>query len=497
MSQTQGEERDGETSTRTTEAEQCLEREIEKEIAKLKYYLEETDELISSQDYGEMTTVEKRVAKIDENLRELISQMEELKIEQGKTPRTVRQWKKEIKTSYAPLIEEKEKIANILRDKQREIKEEEERQIVQAQERQRRIATRAQEEEIIRQQEREELVQQHRLEQERRLLQEKMEAEIKITEKKLEMENRAKSTVAKLPKLRISPFNGTAADWIRFENMFISQVHSKPISDEEKFGYLLEMVQRKVREKISNLKPSTPGYQTAWERLKKEYGHTALVVNAHMDSIINLQVVKGTNYTRVKEFYENLSRNFDALQTLGESDMLRGFVMSTLNKLVHVKADLVRTDDNWEKWRMEDLLESLRKWLRRNAVEDSTRHGRDDSNKERQWYTQKGNGRFPPKQKKCIFCEGEHWSDSCQIQDTKEKRKAFFVSKRLCFNCGISGHRGSNCRSRGCLKCQGRHHTSLCDRRRDDDAVLTGYTPSVEEATMPAIIPVKIKGHTF
>ena len=51
MSQTQGEKRDGETSTRTTEAEQCLEREIEKEIAKLKYYLEETDELISSQDH--------------------------------------------------------------------------------------------------------------------------------------------------------------------------------------------------------------------------------------------------------------------------------------------------------------------------------------------------------------------------------------------------------------------------------------------------------------
>ena len=200
------------------------------------------------------------------------------------------------------------------------------------------MATRAQEEEIIRQQEQEELVQQHRLEQERRFLQEKMQAEVKMTEKKLEMENRAKSTVAKLPKLRISPFNGTVADWIRFENTFISQVHSKPISD-EKFGYLLETVQTKVRQKISNLKPSTSGYQTAWERLKKEYGHTTLVVNSHMDSIINLQVVKGTNYSRVKEFYENLSRNFDALQTLGESDMLRRFVMSTLNKLIQVKID--------------------------------------------------------------------------------------------------------------------------------------------------------------
>ena len=83
------------------------------------------------------------------------------------------------------------------------------------------------------------------------------------TEKRLEMVTKAKSTQAKLPKLRISPFNDTPADWIRFENMFTTQVHDKPISDKEKFGYLLEMVNPKVRERISNLKPSTSGYNTA------------------------------------------------------------------------------------------------------------------------------------------------------------------------------------------------------------------------------------------
>ena len=64
------------------------------------------------------------------------------------------------------------------------------------------------------------------------------------------MEKAARSTLAKLPKLKITQFNGTTADWVRFENMFITQVDSKPISDEEKFGYLLEMVSGKVRDKI-------------------------------------------------------------------------------------------------------------------------------------------------------------------------------------------------------------------------------------------------------
>lgn len=65
---------------------------------------------------------------------------------------------------------------------------------------------------------------------------------MEITHKKLELERNARSTTAKLPKLKITSFKGTPTDWVRFSNMFITQVHNKPISTEEKFGYLLEMV---------------------------------------------------------------------------------------------------------------------------------------------------------------------------------------------------------------------------------------------------------------
>jgi hypothetical protein len=35
---------------------------------------------------------------------------------------------------------------------------------------------------------------------------------------------------------------------------------------------------------------------------------------------------------KVREFYEALSRNYGALLTLGEAEMLKGFVMTTVNK---------------------------------------------------------------------------------------------------------------------------------------------------------------------
>ena len=154
---------------------------------------------------------------------------------------------------------------------------------------------------------------------------------MELTHKKLELEKNARSTTAKLPKLKISSFKGTLTDWVRFSNMFITQVHNKLISAEEKFGYLLEMVSSKGRESIANLKPGEMGYKVARERLQSEYGQNKLVINAHVDEIVNLPVVRGTNYAKIQEFYEKVSKNFDALLTLGEADMLRGFVMSTLN----------------------------------------------------------------------------------------------------------------------------------------------------------------------
>ena len=102
------------------EDEQRLESEIQKEINKLKYFLEETDDLIQIKDYTEMEIVTKRADKIVDTLSDLISHAEELKIDSGASSRSVRQWKKDIKSSYAALIADKERLSKTLKtDKRR------------------------------------------------------------------------------------------------------------------------------------------------------------------------------------------------------------------------------------------------------------------------------------------------------------------------------------------------------------------------------------------
>ena len=65
-------------------------------------------------------------------------------------------------------------------------------------------------------------------------------------------------------------------------------------------------------------------------------------------------------------------------------------MISTQNKLPHVKPDLVRTDDEWENWQMEDLMKHLQGWLKRNRMEEEAGATRENQKKERHWYTCKG-----------------------------------------------------------------------------------------------------------
>ena len=42
---------------------------------------------------------------------------------------------------------------------------------------------------------------------------------ILVAKKKLEMEKTAVSSTTELPKLKITPFKGTAGEWVTFENL--------------------------------------------------------------------------------------------------------------------------------------------------------------------------------------------------------------------------------------------------------------------------------------
>ena len=112
--------------TRVNEDEKKFEDEINREISKLKYFLEEADELIENRDYAEMDILDKRAGKIINKLTDIIAQTEELKLDNSMTPRAVRQWKKDVRTKYLSLVEDKEKLSREVKRRQENLERESE-----------------------------------------------------------------------------------------------------------------------------------------------------------------------------------------------------------------------------------------------------------------------------------------------------------------------------------------------------------------------------------
>ena len=110
---------------------------------------------------------------------------------------------------------------------------------------------------------------------------------------------------------------------------------------------------------------TSEGYTRAKLILTSRYGKPSEVAAAHIHCITCLPVIWSCNRNRIQEFYEKLS--VQALDTMKKlKDIIKGYVRLTLDKLPGIRTDLVRLDDNWQKWDFCQLVDSLRRWIDKN-----------------------------------------------------------------------------------------------------------------------------------
>ncbi len=64
------------------------------------------------------------------------------------------------------------------------------------------------------------------------------------------------------------------------------------------------------------------------------------------------KVICGANPKKIGEFYKELRYNVQSLETMGE--LVKGNVRSTLEKLKGIKAHLVRGNEGWQNWIVEE-----------------------------------------------------------------------------------------------------------------------------------------------
>ena len=301
---------------------------------------------------------------------------------------------------------------------------------------------------------------------EKEKLEQKLKYEAKVEENR-KCQIKEQSINAKLPKLQITRFNGTHTDWLRFWNQFKAEIDSADVPQITKFSYLKELLEPWVRTTVDGLPFTIEGYERAKSILKTNYGKVSEIVNAYVNNVMSLPAIHGANPNKIMEFYQKLSPNLQALETMGKLKEINGYVRMTLDKLEGIKGDLVRTDDNWQEWDFPKLLEALRKWTERNPpkLEDKYQQEKPTLPKPPRSRTYQANQQ-DPRRKPCIYCDNSsHQSINCDKVTTIQERRRLLNVKQLCFNCTGANHKASECRSTStCRICKRRHHSSICEK---------------------------------
>ena len=152
---------------------------------------------------------------------------------------------------------------------------------------------------------------------------ERMNFEIRLQEEKLKLQAQfvkpdkpdsetptRSSTVniqAKLPKLKITKFNVTYADWPRFWGQYSETIDKTSVPPVTKFTYLRELLCEKAKKAIEALPYTAEGYNRVVAILKDRFGKDAEVVKAYVKKILDLPYTATTNPKKLHEFYEKLS----------------------------------------------------------------------------------------------------------------------------------------------------------------------------------------------
>ena len=170
----------------------------------------------------------------------------------------------------------------------------------------------------------------------------------------------------KLRKLIITEFEGTGIDWFPFLNQHEYENDRLELHAMSKFKYLKESLAAKVRFLIDTLPFTSGGDSRAIAILKAKFRKPSEVSAAHIQCITSPSVIANSNPNRIHKFYEKLVISVHAHENMNKRKEINGYVRLTLDKLPGIRGDLVRLDDNWQKWGFAKLMDSLRRWTVRN-----------------------------------------------------------------------------------------------------------------------------------
>ena len=122
----------------------------------------------------------------------------------------------------------------------------------------------------------------------------------------------------------------------------------------EKFNYLNSLLERSAQEAVSGLALTAANYRQAIETLKKRFGCKQLIVNKHMDALLQVEAVTSSQNTRgLRKLLDSVNSHIHSLQSLGVepgsySSLLCPVLVNKLPSDLQLLISRKVSEDNWK-----------------------------------------------------------------------------------------------------------------------------------------------------
>ncbi|GFQ82258.1 integrase catalytic domain-containing protein [Trichonephila clavata] len=298
----------------------------------------------------------------------------------------------------------------------------------------------------------------------------------------------------RLPKLTLESFSGKDISsfpsfWARFKSAVDDNSN---LNDVDKFSYLKSVVTSDAELAIRGLTLTPENYAKAVKILEDRFGRKELIVDYHMNRLLNLSPVrKSFDVIALRKLYDQLEINIRGLESLEIfPDSYSCLLFPIIMKAIPPDLALEYNKKHNEK---QSLVTDLTTYLR-GEVESRERteillkpHGSHSypnkySERAPPIYPQpnrkgQGHSRFYPYKSgvrasanellsaavsNCLFCsEDTHASDMCENLCVQEKR-AKLIKEGRCFLCCYTCCHVKKCKKEVCSYCKGRHARAIC-----------------------------------
>ncbi|CAL1285198.1 unnamed protein product [Larinioides sclopetarius] len=299
----------------------------------------------------------------------------------------------------------------------------------------------------------------------------------------------------KLPSISLPKFSGQYVEWLSFKSQFVTLIDkNKQLSDSQKLYYL----QSSLTGNAKQLQTLDDSYASLFEALQKRYENKRLIVNGHVNELLNIHKLKIESAKELRNMIDNVLSHLRALKQLGlelnelSEAILRNVILQRIDDDSRRVFEMSLTSNELPKW--DAFIEFLSK--RSQALENVQRCV--PNTKPKLEYSFKKQS-FVLQNDKCVctFCKQNHLIFKCQkcLGLSVNERLNEVRKLQLCFNC-LNKHKVSVCNKLNykCKSCSRNHHTYLHgadflihgNNNNNKNTVSETSSRNLESSSMPA-----------